>query len=638
MYRSMIRRFTAILLLNSTLIFLGSSNSWIYGQASAEDEKSVSSVTNEEELLQILSSPSADSADKAMACKRLAVYGSPAVSEELGKLLTDPELSSWARIALEAIPGEQASAVLRQTLGQVEGLLQIGIINSLAARRDENSIIPLAQIMRTGSPETVAAAAFALGKIGTIQSSRELTSFFSESSPVIRAAVAEGCIYCADQLRKADQLSEAIEIYDMIRLSELPRQRVVEATRGSILARADEGIPLLIDLLGSSDYRLFALGLQTAREMTSDQVGRSLIAEIAKSTPERAALLVETLGDLPGQADLVSLQSLAQKGSPEVRLAAINVLGRVGDASILPTMLVLARESGDLQRAVRVALVEVADEQVDQKILNLLADAPEEDKKILIELVGLRQLEATDQLVKMLENRSDIIRSAALEALGQTIPQSRLDVLISRVVAPRSPQDESVALRALRVAAVRMPNREECAEQLGSAMQTATVAVKSQLLPIVAAVGGAKALKIVGENGFSSDESMRDLSTKLLGEWMTIDVAPVLLDLATKGPMDRFQIRALRGYIRVARQFVMPEDQRIEMCQTAMEAAKNVAEQRLVLDVLRRYPTSKGLEIAIDSLNKSNLREDARQAISVIAEKLSDNPQVQQRLQELGEF
>ena len=41
----------------------------------------------------------------------------------------------------------------------------------------------------------------------------------------------------------------------------------------------------------------------------------------------------------------------------------------------------------------------------------------------------------------------------------------------------------------------------------------------------------------------------------LLGEWMTVDAAPVLLDLAKTAPEEKYQIRALRGYIRLARQF-----------------------------------------------------------------------------------
>ena len=41
---------------------------------------------------------------------------------------------------------------------------------------------------------------------------------------------------------------------------------------------------------------------------------------------------------------------------------------------------------------------------------------------------------------------------------------------------------------------------------------------------------------------------------------MDVDVAPVLLDLAKNAAEDKYKIRALRGYIRLVRQFDMPDD------------------------------------------------------------------------------
>ena len=35
----------------------------------------------------------------------------------------------------------------------------------------------------------------------------------------------------------------------------------------------------------------------------------------------------------------------------------------------------------------------------------------------------------------------------------------------------------------------------------------------------------------------------------------------------------------LRGYIRIARQFIMPEGQRVEMCRNALDACRQPAEQ-----------------------------------------------------------
>src|SRR5438105_14060738 len=58
---------------------------------------------SERELIAILRSD-APEADKALACKNLSVYGSDECVAEVAKLLANERLSSWARIALEAIP------------------------------------------------------------------------------------------------------------------------------------------------------------------------------------------------------------------------------------------------------------------------------------------------------------------------------------------------------------------------------------------------------------------------------------------------------------------------------------------------------------------------------------------------------
>jgi hypothetical protein len=106
----------------------------------------------------------------------------------------------------------------------------------------------------------------------------------------------------------------------------------------------------------------------------------------------------------------------------------------------------------------------------------------------------------------------------------------------------------------------------------------------------------------------------------LLGEWMTEDAAPVLLDLAKTA--DRYQIRALRGYIRIARQFVLPDQQRAEMCQKALEASQQPAEQKLVLEILKRYPNMASLKVAIKARQVPELKEDATQTALAISQKL----------------
>ena len=107
---------------------------------------------------------------------------------------------------------------------------------------------------------------------------------------------------------------------------------------------------------------------------------------------------------------------------------------------------------------------------------------------------------------------------------------------------------------------------------------------------------------------------MQDAGSRVLGEWMTVDAGPVLLDLAKTAPGDKYRVRSLRGYIRLARQFRMPDGQRAEMCQNAMAASSRPDEQKLVLAVLERYPNAETLKVAAKATQVPAVREDARRA------------------------
>ena len=98
--------------------------------------------------------------EKAKACQRLAVVGADSSVPALAALLPDPKLSHYARTALEPMPGKAADRALREALEKVNGGLLIGLINSIAVRRDPQALAALA-LLRQGDDREVAAAATA---------------------------------------------------------------------------------------------------------------------------------------------------------------------------------------------------------------------------------------------------------------------------------------------------------------------------------------------------------------------------------------------------------------------------------------------------------------------------------------------
>ena len=72
------------------------------------------------------------------------------------------------------------------------------------------------------------------------------------------------------------------------------------------------------------------------------------------------------------------------------------------------------------------------------------------------------------------------------------------------------------------------------------------------------------------------------------------------------------------------------------MCQNALEAARQPAEQKLVLDVLKRYPNLEMLKLAVKAMQIPELKEDAAEAALAIAQKLAKTDEVRALLSKAG--
>jgi HEAT repeat protein len=591
--------------------------------AVAQDAISESSRI-EREMIAVLRSDAAP-VDKAVACKHLAIHGSSRAVDDLASLLRDPQLASWARIALEAIPDPEAGKALLEATDSLQGILLTGTIHSIGVRRDAAAVESLVRFLQHEDGRVASAAAIALGRIGNTAAVSALSAVLTADVSAIRSAVAEGCVLSAERLLANGDKSAAIQVYDLVRQADVPKQRIMEATRGAILARGEDGLPLLREQLRSGDKRMFQLALSTVREFPGSAIDPVLAEELTQASPDRAALVIQAMSDRRDTVIVPAVLQAARSGPKPVRLSAIEALGRVGDASCLESLLQMAIDpDDDLADASKAALATVPGEPVDTRILALIPAARGRQLALLIELVGERRLAAEEVLFGSVNDPDEDVRHAALVALGATVAAEDLAELITLALVPRRAGDTSVARQALKAACIRMPDRDRCADQLSEALQGASDQNKEVILEIVGAVGGNRALAIVGQAANSDDPLLQDAGSRLLGKWNSVNAAPILLELAATSPQRKYQIRALRGYLGIARKFDMSRQQRADMCRQALESAIRPEEQRLALDVLQLYPGRESLAVAVEATRSSRTRFEAIGAALAIARELGD--------------
>jgi hypothetical protein len=260
---------------------------------------------------------------------------------------------------------------------------------------------------------------------------------------------------------------------------------------------------------------------------------------------------------------------------------------------------------------------------VDERITSRLTDADASVLPLVIELVGDRRIgAATAKVLPLVDHADPAVRSAALAALGSIVDLGNIDVLIKKAASPRDDAEAAAAATALKEAAVRMPDRDACAARIAAAIAAAGPRA-GVLIETLADVGGTKALAAVATAAKSGDQSLADVSTRVLGKWMTADAAPVLLELATTDAAGPYRGRALKGYLRSARQFALPESERAEMCRKALAAAKDPADRKAIIEILVRYPHPATLAVAKDAIAMPDISDEAKAAVTTIEGKLA---------------
>ena len=173
---------------------------------------------------------SSSSVTRSFVCRQLVLIGSAASVPAVSPLIVDEELSVHARNVLEHIPGAESEKALRDALGQARGRTRIGVINSVAARRDASSTPVLVKIL-SEDPDSAAAAAKALGESGTSEAGKALIAARGKGPAPVQKAVVDGTLVCAERLVSAGQRSQAIALIEPLTDAAQPKHVRLAASR-----------------------------------------------------------------------------------------------------------------------------------------------------------------------------------------------------------------------------------------------------------------------------------------------------------------------------------------------------------------------------------------------------------------------
>ncbi len=575
----------------------------------------------EDKWLEVLKS-AAPAAQKCNACRELRTAGTEKSIPVLAGLLTDAETSHAARFALEAMPYPTAGAALRDAAGKATGLTRSGIFDSLGQRRDPKAIPVLAKGLDDTDPQVVAAAALALGKIGTAEAAGVLTTARAKAGDKARAAIDEGLLVAADRLAVAGKGEQAAEIYQVLAAEGQPRG----IRQGALQGLAKNGglgrIQAILGWLAGDDGMLRAAAAGELGSLSPDEFRCACLPVVMAKLPAKSQCSVLMAIRVRGDKSLAPIVLAAVQSKDEaVRLAAVRTLAVVGDVAALPVLTQLAAAQGKLGDAAKQSLEAICGPKIDERII--AAMRAEKDPARRAEWIDLLASRRPAGVVPVLLGEAahpdPAVRSRAADALAKLAGPKDIPALVALVLkAEKGPQRDEVE-KAVRLVCQQAPEAEHRADPVIAVFRSTQAADQVELLPLLGRLGGPAARTIIQQALDSKAPQLYEAGVRAICNWPDPSAADQLLDLAEKAAAPAHRLMALRAFIRVA---ALPgnlsDDKRLAMLKQAVGLAHRDEERALVLERASAVRSVQTLRFLLPYL-ETTLAEPASKSIVELA-------------------
>lgn len=556
--------------------------------------------------------------------KQLEFIGRGECVDAVAKLMqeSDPEIRDAARRALQNNPAAEANTrLLDARRAANETPAKIALVGSLGFRGDPASVDLLAAQISGSDRRVAATAACALGKIGNARAADALAKARLAASADLRGPISDAWLRCADQMLAEGNPSGAAAIYEQLAAAEEARAIRLAALRGQLRSAGSSVAELVLRMLNSGDADVREIAAGYLGELRGEVAMKEFAAAFSKLPLEGKVLLLSGLaarGDK--SAGPVALEA-AGSDEPEVRLAGILALAKLGDAAAVP-LLVSAVTAGDERSGpARESLQAVFGTGVDEAIVEAMKAADVGPRATLIDVIDARRAAvAVPALLEQASGKDAGIRSRAIRTLGNVGQPEHIPAVVALLLKSEKGRERDDWEKAVMLLSGRVSDSQPEAAPALEILAGCSDAEKCILLPAIGRIGGKEALAAVEGALNSDDAEIRDAAVRALCNWPDGAVADALMRIVDTSDNQEHRIWALRAYVRV---ISLPSDEpaaeTLKKFQQAMEKAWRLDEKKLVLSRVSAARCLETLRWVAPYLEQSDVSREASLAIVELA-------------------
>lgn len=505
--------------------------------------------------------------------------------------------------ALANIPDPAAGAKLRELVsGAGDDERRTALINAIGFRGEPVSAAVLVGALQTGSPAVASASARALGKLGTVEAVAALEAALDKARAPVRVEVSDALARCAVRSRREGRAAEAAKIGDVLARADGTARL---AGLKLLLRSRDDASPLVLDVLAGGKPEEAAVVLGHVRYIPKAGISR-LADGLVKLSPTAQVELLRALGPRRERAALPAVVAAARHADPAVRLAALEALGGVGDASTVALLDEAMRSGGDAANAARRSLERVFADGVDEAVVALMKAQSDPGRRAqLIEILERRRASSAVPALLAETNSDDgNVRRRAIVALANVAGAGDVAAMVRGLLRMKEAAERGEAERAVAQVCARIAESDLQADPVLEVYRAVSPPEQVALLTLLGRIGGPKALVVLRESVADADASRRGRSIAALCEWPDTAVADDLAKLAESTSEGELKHRLIGALARVA---VLPgersNEDRLALLGRAMKQASRPEERRAVIDRARQVHSIEAVRLAATGLD-----------------------------------
>ncbi len=572
-------------------------------------------------LAGLLAAKDTTAAARQYICLQLRQVGTPAEVPLLAKMLDKPDTSQIARYALEQIPGEAASAALRAALDTSKGKLLIGVINSVAVRKDAAVVAKLDKLADSPDKQVASAAVGALGRIGDGRALAILTARAEKAAVPMPRELAVVMLRYAGALAKAGKTEPAKAIFEKLSQAGQPRGARRAALEGLLRLQGENATVTVLAWFADSDAERRLIASGHLRSLPDAELDK-LLARLGDLPPGSQLAVIELATARRGQEMLPVVLSIIKSDKPELRLAGLRCLRMVGDKSVIPLLLDQLSGEDEVAEAAQKVLADLPRSEVVPALLAALDSRPEIRPRVIGVLKTLRCYDAIEPLVEIAAQSDPAVYDPALDGLRGIADPDKTDIprLVKLLLKTSDGRHRDEAAKTILIVCDKLPAGADRSELVLAALARVDGSEAPKYLPLLGRLGGAKSLAMIQAALKSEDATIQESAVRALCNWPNADVADKLLEIAKDSPSKAFRHWALRAYIRVITlKSERPAAKTLAMLQDAMKLAQSTDDKRLAVERAATVRTIESVDWIAQYLDDPTLAQAACKSIVELA-------------------